>query len=235
MTTATDMSEQATPRIPISANGARIPAVAANLLPSEIIDARRMRKVRRMVIFTIIPFLAMLAGWYVLASVQTSLAERDLAQAEDGVQFLQQQQKKFSEVTRARAESADIGEQLKTLFAGDIAWAELVRPLQSVAPEGIVLTDVSALKATSGSAGAQPAGGTVAEPVGLLTVSGRAPSKAVAASYVDALGRVHGLANPLLTSAVNKDGLLQFTVQVDITADAVGGRYTAASDKGSGK
>ena len=208
-----------------------IPPVAANLLPYEVVDGRRTRTVRRAVIFAMVPVLAVLAGWYVLATVRISLAERDLARAEKDTTFLQQQEQAYSEVTRTRAKSAQIIGQLHKLFADDIAFAKLFRPLQDVAPAGIKLTDLSASKTTGKGGAAGLPGAPGEQVVGRLTVAGSAPSKAVVASYVDALVAVHGIANPLLTNVATSDNGVRFSVQADITADAVGGRYTVESGK----
>jgi hypothetical protein len=234
MSTDTDQTVEVTAWVPpIPDSQLAIPSVAASLLPLEIIDSRRMRKVRRVVVFAMVPFLALLGGWYALTTVESALAERDLVQAEDGVRVLQQQQRAFSEVTRAQSESKAIRDQLTTLFAGDITWADLSRPLQRIAPDGVVLSDVSASKTDSGGTGQLP-GGTE-RVVGRLVVAGTAPTKRIVASYVDRLGDVTGLANPLLTSAMSDNDKLTFSVQLDITADAVGGRYTATSGNGAGK
>jgi hypothetical protein len=208
-----------------------IPPVAANLLPDEVVHARRTRAVRRAVIFAMVPVLAVLAGAYGLATVRISLAERDLARAEKDTTFLQGQEQSYSEVTRTRAKSAQIVRQLHTLFADDIAFAKLFRPLQDVAPDGIKLTDLSASKTTGKGGTYQLPGAPGVQVVGRLTVAGSAPSKAVVASYVDALLKVHGVANPLLTNIATTDNGVQFSVQADITAAAVGGRYTVESGK----
>jgi hypothetical protein len=208
-----------------------IPPVAANLLPDEVVEARQTRKVRRAVIFAMVPVIAVLAGWYGLATVQISLAKDDLTQAEKDTTFLQKQVQEYSEVTRTRGKSAQIVGQLHTLFADDIAFAKLFRPLQDVAPAGIKLTDLSASKTTGKGGAARLPGAPGEQVVGRLTVAGSAPSKAVVASYVDALVTVHGVANPLLTNVATTDIGIQFSVQADITADAVGGRYTVESGK----
>jgi len=76
--------------------------------------------------------------------------------------------------------------------------------------------------------GTQQAGGPD-RPVGTLTVSGTATSRAVIAGYVDALSRVTGLADPLVTNASTTSGTLQFSLRLDITRAILGGRFTEPS------
>jgi Tfp pilus assembly protein PilN len=214
-------------------NPLRVPAATADLLPPEIIEARRMRRVRRTVIFAMVPILVLVAGWYGLAVLQAELAERSLSRVDDAVITLQAQQREFDEVTRTRSDSAQIKTQLNALFADDLRWAGLLLPVRRVAPAGVTLTNLSALKSDDRTTGGT--GGTGGQPVGSLTISGTAPTKNVVAAYVDALDTVPGLADPLLVNALAQNGVLRFSVRVDVTADAIGGRFTATSKNGAGK
>jgi len=49
------------------------------------------------------------------------------------------------------------------------------------------------------------------------------------AQYVDKLGGIAQLANPYLTNVTAEGKGVQFTLQVDITAQALGGRFTTDS------
>ena len=55
------------------------------------------------------------------------------------------------------------------------------------------------------------------------------------AAYVDALGRIPGLANPYLDSATDQGGrTVQFTLRVDLVKAALGSRFASKSGKGTG-
>jgi hypothetical protein len=55
------------------------------------------------------------------------------------------------------------------------------------------------------------------------------------AAYVDALGKIKGLGNPLLGDMTRQEGLLRFTVRLDLTSAGLGGsRYSSGGGTGSG-
>jgi hypothetical protein len=208
----------------------RIPPIAVNLLPAEIVDARRTRRTRRIVIMALVVFVFALGDWYGLVAYGTATARGHLRAAQDDVRRIERQQQAYSKVVSTQTESKTIDTQLTTLLAEDLRWAKLLSVLRGAAPKGIALTAVSAsLASTNGTAGGaqsvQLPSTTTARSIGTLTLSGTGPSKAVVASYVDILGTLPGLANPILGDATVQDGVLAFTVRLDVTDTALGGRY----------
>lgn len=220
--------------------------IAANLLPVEIVESRRGRKVKRIVLCALVGFVALLAAWYALASYQTSTARSSLRGVQDDAQRLVAQQHAFDEVVGIQAESRAISTALSFLLANDLQWSRLLSSLQKAAPKDVRLTSVSgALRSStttssgaggngSSAAAAQLPGTSGEESIGTLTITGSGNSKATVAAYVDALGKVPGLGNPLLGDATLQNGALQFTVRVDITASALGGRYAASGNRSGG-
>ena len=125
----------------------RVPAVAANLLPLEILEARRSRTVRRATVSGLVVVVALLAGWYVVAKYQTSAAEDDLANTQSNAQALVRQQHAYADVVNTQAQSQAIQSQLSALFSGDVDWVTLLGRVRSAAPGGITVT---AMNATAG-------------------------------------------------------------------------------------
>jgi Tfp pilus assembly protein PilN len=210
--------------------------ITANLLPEEIIEARRGRKVRRIVVAALAAFTVIVAAWYGLATLQTANAQAELYSSQAQVRDLTRQQNDFAEVVAARAGSDAIRAQLAGALAGDLSWSRLLIDLQKVAPAGVQVTAVSgtvtplAPGAPVSSASPAPAAlPAAAPPIGTLTVTGVGINKLVVAAYVDALGMVKGLSNPYLGSATIQEGKLRFIVRLDITPAALGGRYTMPS------
>ena len=219
----------------------RMLSIAANLLPAEIVESRRGRKVRRAVLSALIVFAFLLSAWYGHARYQTSIARSDLTAAETDSEHVLRQQRDFAEVTSTQAGSKAIRTQLAALLADDLRWSSVLSAVRQQAPNGVAVTGVSgALAEKSGVAGGN--GSTAAQlpntsgqkPIGTLTVTGLATSKAVVATYADALAKIPGLGNPLLGSVNLEDGALRFTVRLEITSSALGGRYTSTGDNGSG-
>ena len=70
------------PVAPTPARNPRVPRVTVNLLPTEITDARRNRRVRRAALSALVVFTALLGAWYATARHSTSEAQHDLSRAE---------------------------------------------------------------------------------------------------------------------------------------------------------
>jgi Tfp pilus assembly protein PilN len=217
---------------PPVANPLRVPPIIADLLPLEINDSRRTRKIRRIVVSALAALVVVVVAWYALATYQMLMAQRNLTDAETSVQRLTRQQKTFSQLVTTQAASKAIGAQLTALLAQDLQWSVLLASLRNAAPSGIQVTGVNGamlapenIAAGTGSS----SDSTAAKPIGALVVTGKGVSKAAVAAYVDSLAKVSGLGNPLLGDATEVDHSVQFTVRVDITKDAIGGRYTKKS------
>lgn len=215
----------------------RVLPISARLLPQEIIAARRARKVRGRVILLLLLVVALLGSWYAHAWNEERTAADELAAVTADAQIVQQRQSRYADVVNVQNETTAIGRQLATLLARDLRWATLLRTLRDTGSEADVsVTGVTGSLNPAGQGNAAPqgrlprAGGPTT--VGALTVTGTAPDKPSLAKYVEALAKLKVVANPYLTSAAEADEKVQFSLQVDITADALGGRFTKTSTGG---
>jgi hypothetical protein len=209
----------------------RMPLVSADLLPAEIVHARLARKVRRAVLTGLVAFTVVLIAWCGIATLQTRHARGDLEAGQAQAATLRAKQQAYNEVISVQAQSAALDARLAELMAKDLQWAALLSAVQQLAPHGVQLTAVTGNLPTE-STGASSA--TVALPnttgedvIGKVTVTGTGASKALIAGYVDALSRLAGLGNPVVSGVTFADGALQFTANLDITASMLGGRYTS--------
>jgi Tfp pilus assembly protein PilN len=229
------------PAVPVEGE-LRILRIAADLLPVEIVESRRTRKVRRIVLAGLVVFAVLLGGWYARASQQTSAARASLSSAEDEALRLLRQQRAFADVVRVQAESQAVRVQLSALLAGDLPWSRLLSSLRRAAPTGVQVSSVTGTVTVGIIGGAGDAGAEASrlpdtsgeKSVGTLIVAGSGTDKAAVAAYVDALAELRGLGNPLLGDVTQQDGAVRFTVRLDITGSALGGRYTAKSATGTG-
>lgn len=214
----------------------RLLSIAANLLPVEIIDARRGRKVRRVVISSLGAFLALLVAWYGVAALQTSVARQDLAEAKADVKTLTKQQGDFTELLKAQTESSAIQRQLTALMGTDLQWSQLIVAIEGAAiPTGVQLASVSS-QVNPNIQGAPTSGGsgnvtrlpntTEKKIIGSMVINGSAESKEGVASFIEALAQASGLANPFLTSSSQESARVRFAIQVDIVDTALGGRFS---------
>ena len=212
-------------------NPLRMLSISANLMPSEIVDTRRDRRVRRIAIAVLAGFAVVVLAWYGQARYQTTVADHQLKSAKAVVDQLVGQQRQYAEVVAAQAESQAITSQLAALFANDLPWSSLLATMQAAAPSSVhlsgVLGTLNATAAVAGNGAVQLPRASTDLRLGTLSITGSAPSKLAISEFIDALAKVKGLADPLLGDAVNRDGRVRFTLRVDIVASALGGRYAA--------
>lgn len=216
----------------------RLLPIAADLLPAEVRAARRAGRVRLQVLAVLAVFAVLLGGWYATAVVQASTAADELEHASGQVAVLTQRQRQYAEVVDTQNQSKQIRGKLAQLLAEDLRWAGLVNSLRAAgAGSGVKVTGMSGALVSAAGGTAEPqlpsaGGGKV---IATLTVSGVGGNKDQVAAYVDALGDVDVFAQAFLTSATEADGDVQFNVRVDVTAGALGGRYTAKTKGQGGK
>jgi Tfp pilus assembly protein PilN len=225
VTTATDVAAQ-------GERTTRIPPIAANLLPDEIVEARRSRKIHRAVFASLAVFLVGLAGWYVFASYQTSVARDDLANAQTEAEVLVRQQHQYADVVTTQAQSRAIQTQLSALLATDVNWSSVVDRIRGAAPRGLSVTGIS-----GGLNGTNAQGTPVTtdpNQVGSLTITGYGPDKATIAAYVDQLAGVPGVSAPYLSNATQAGDGVQFSIKVDIVRAALNTRFAKNGGKGTG-
>jgi Tfp pilus assembly protein PilN len=230
---------QPPPRPQSNADATRFVAIRANLLPDEIVDARRARHMMRMVAVGLVALIALLIGGYAVTAWQTSGAKKDLAAAQRGSVTLRNQERAFGPLVAAQAQAASIKAELTKLMAGDLPWKDLLATLRKSATGGVTITSVSGdTTAGAASATSNGAGGlgilnqSGKEQVGTLTISGSAPDKNAVATYIDTLTKVTGLAAPFPASLTGQAGKLTFSASVIITSDALGGRYARSANGG---
>jgi hypothetical protein len=217
-------------------NPLRVPPIAADLMPVEVFQSRRNKRVARLVVLAVIGFTLLLGAWYGGELVRTAEQQADLDSARESVQDLTDRQKKYDDLVRIQNETAAIKAQLAVLMAGDIQWTNLIMSVLRAAPAGISLTDFAATvnsdsAAAAGSARELPSGAAGAT-VGTVTINGSGPSKEHVAQYVDALGAISGVANPFLTSAATVKGRVGFSITVDVTAAALDSRHVTRNNTG---
>jgi Tfp pilus assembly protein PilN len=225
------MSTGLMPPTVASAHAYRMLSIGANLLPAEIVASRRGRRVRAVVLGSLGLVLVLVAVSYGVATLRTVATQGDLTTAENRIADLTRQQGAFNELITTQQRSRAIKAQLSALLVNDLQWKRLLSDVRRAAPNNVRLGEIAGAIGTGTQSGAPSDAVRLPDTsgkklIGELTVTGTGTSKAAVADYVDALAKVTGLANPALTSATEQGGLVHFSVQLDITEAALGGRYT---------
>jgi Tfp pilus assembly protein PilN len=218
----------------------RFVAMRANLLPDEIVDARRAGQMIRKVAIGLVAVIVLLGCGYAGTAWQTSSAKGSLAAAQRQAAALHSQEQKFTPLVTVQSRAASIKAELAKLMVGDLSWKDLLATVRKSAPAGMTITSVTgsttvgAASATSGAAtgGVGILNQSGKQQVGTLTIAGTAPDKNSVAAYIDTLAKVTGLAAPFPASVTGQDGKLTFSASVIITSDALGGRYAVAGQGG---
>jgi len=214
--------------------GVRVAMIRANLMPDEVLIARRTEVLRRHILIGLAGVLALLIAWYGFTWLSTKSSENDLEDATHRTAALQAQQNKFAPLVAVQGQASTIQSQLHNLMAGDVQWRTMLANLRAKAGAGVQVTNVTSTLSVGGvgvTAGATTGPGLLnvsgKQAIGTLTVQGTAGTKSEIAGFVDRLASVKGLAAPLLQSVTTTTGKgYTFTVAAVLTTDALGGRYT---------
>jgi Tfp pilus assembly protein PilN len=218
---------------PVAADVRFVP-IRANLMPDEVLVARRSEALRRRVLMALAGTVALLVALYAISWWQTNSSRGDLEDAQHRTSGLQAEQQRYAPLVTAQAQTRDIAAQLRTLLANDLSWRALLNTLRAKAPSGVALTTVTASLFAGTNAGAVPTPLAGAPdgvtPVGQLTIGGTARTKNQVAAYSDALAAANGLAAPLITNVTATGPTLTFSLTVSITSAALGGRFSTPAN-----
>ncbi|MGI5236890.1 hypothetical protein [Dactylosporangium sp. CA-139066] len=204
----------------------RILPIAADLLPLEIAETRHARRLRRLVISGVVVVAALVGGWYGYEVHRHTVAQNDLQSVVDTQQdLIRQRHRKYDDLIRIQGDSAKIDKRLAKVMGRDLSWSRVLADLRGTAGNhNVKINGITA--ALLEETGAQKATG---DNIGTITVTGTAASKSVVADYVIALATLNGIANPFPSDVTEENNGVSFTIRMDITRAALGGRFTGPS------
>ena len=220
-------------RVLTRSSAAVLPRV--NLLPPEIEERRRFRRVQAGMGVAVLAAAGAVAGLTLLAG-----ASVDDAQAEiDAATFEQQQlQRKVSQMQGVRevyARVAGAETLLTQAMANEIQWSHYLNDLSLTIPSNVWLnnlafstTPVAASPVMSAAPATTP--GLPAAGIGTVTVTGVAFDYDDVASWLESLAKQKGYTNPYFSNAteatIGTRTVVNFSSTATITPDALSGRYT---------
>jgi Tfp pilus assembly protein PilN len=195
---------------------ATVPRV--NLLPLEFLDARRFRRVQVGLGVAVLSVAVLLGVATVWAQTRVSAAADILALTQNENLTLQRQQQRYAEVPKVKAELEAARTARERALGSDVLWYRFLTDLAVNTPEGTVLSSVTIVTTgttadTAGTAPLIPAG------LGTVTVQGEANRFVDVAAWLDAAGRVNGLAGTRLSAAARDSG--SATVKINYSGTAV--------------
>lgn len=218
---------------------------SVDLLPAEVHEAFRTRRVRRAFLLSALGLLAAGAAVWLLQANMIRLAQQEVDDENATAAALAADLAALAPVRTYLAQIDAYQATIQTTMANEVLPSEVVAEVDRVAPRGVRVDSVGMTLAT----GATGAGGTTdgvattstcpspdpfAAPVpsaGCVTISGRATSRVPVGELIDRLE-----ANPMFTSvfvstaAAGGDGLVTFTGSVGLAPEkAFSGRYQDAA------
>ena len=208
----------------------RLLPISAELLPVEIAEARYSRRVRQAVVAFVAACLLLLTAWFGQAWYQTFLARDGVDSTAAQMRRLVIQERAFTELVSTDAESLTIRTLLARLLVLDLQWSSLLSAVQHAAPTGVTFSNINVVIVTNTGAGSPtattpPADVATTSTIGALVVTGAATTQAGVAACSDRLAALPGVANPIVGSAIVQNGLVQFTIRLDLDRSLLSGHY----------
>lgn len=210
--------------------------VRVDLLPEEVVRARRLKATQRHLGAGLAVLAAVLAGGVWWATSSTAQAAEELAAAEARTATLQAREAEFAEVPRVLSEVQGARDAQTLAMAGDVLWHRFLDDLALTYPSEVWLTNLTVTVAGPGGASAAVttpattgATGTGVAALGTLDVTGRAFEHSDVAAWMDVLDGTPGYADATLSSskrtAVGDRPVVDFSTRASVTTDALSRRF----------
>lgn len=212
-------------------------SIVADLTPPEIIDARRLRVLRRLIAAGLAAALLLCGAGFGYAHGRRSAAAHDLAAANARTTALTVEQGRYARVTQLQAATKAVDAQIAQLMRTEVDVAGIVTRVRDDLPAAMSLTTITvSLSAaaqaptTSGSTSLDTSGRPV---IGTVSLAGSSRDLAELAVYVAALSGVKGFVNVIpANNASSTKGATQWTVTLQLTDALYTHRFDAAGTPG---
>ena len=206
-----------------------------NLLPPEIAEQRRFRKVQAGLGAGVLAALGVVGALTLLANGAVNDAQSDLDAAQAEQSRLKAQQAQYAEVPVVYAQVEAATAQLSQAMGNEVRWSYFLNDLSLKIPGKVWLTSMTVTQNVDGAA-ASAVAPTVAdtgylEPgLGNVSFQGVGYSHNDVAAWLNALAKQNGLTQPYFTNsakeAIGSESVVNFTSQATITEEALSERYT---------
>ena len=205
-----------------------------NLLPPEIEQERRFRRIQLGLGAGVLASLGVVAALFLAANGQVTDAEEKLSDSERQTTRLESQAAEYSQVPLVYSQVEAARSQLELAMGKEIRWSFYLNDLSLKTPNRVWLTTMTvAATDASAAAPAPPAAGTAAAyinpGVGSVSFEGKAMKHNDVAAWLDSLAKQKGYDQPYFTESTKEEiggrEVLKFKSQVSVTPDALSKRY----------
>lgn len=196
-----------------------------NLLPPEIADRVRFRRIQYGLGGGVLAAVGVVALLFVAALGSASAADEELAAATDAGTGLQAQTAKYADVRAVYAQAAAADGMLTKAMGEEVRFSQFLSDLSLTKPANVWLT-----QATFAQAPVAPAGGATVPSVGNVTFTAKAYEHDDVAAWLESLAKQKGYSSPYLTSStksvIGKREVVEHESVVLLTPEALSGRFT---------
>jgi Tfp pilus assembly protein PilN len=195
-----------------------------NLLPPEVHEARKLRKLQ-LTLVSGVAVVAVLLGVAYASQVQAAhSAQDDLSQVTAAGATLQTQKASYSAVPATIAAIDNAAAARETAMSQDVEWYRYLNDLSYITPKNTWLTQLAVAFTSSAAAGSTaPAG------IATVTVTGDAMNHVDVAAWLDAVAKEHGWNNAYFSNSsiaqVDNSKVVNFSSTINVTAAALSHRY----------
>jgi hypothetical protein len=216
------------------------PVPRVNLLPPEIVEGRRLIRLKKLLGGALVVVVAGCAGAVVWAEVGVSSAQREVDAAQARAATLRSTEATYAQVPRILGLIDAATTARQTVMADDVLWYGFLSDLAVAAPKGVSLLNLdvaltdSTPESSTGADPMSPAG------IGQVTFSGKASEFPDVAAWLESVAGVHGLDGSTLQTATRGgaaggagaggDSSVHFTSKVQVTSKALSHRYDRKAD-----
>ena len=204
--------------------------ITANLLPPELIAARRLKAVRKLIAAALVLVVVLAAGGYGYGMYQQSGVEAALSSEQARTSQLLAQQQKYQEVVTLTGSIAQIKGQLATLMTGDVDVANLLSVIAARQPHGGSITQLQATLVSDPTQPSTDGGASVFDNsghthIGTMSIAGTAPSMTGVAAFVNQLSATPGIVGVFPSSQTGSGRSVQYTIQLTLTDELLTHRF----------
>ena len=208
-----------------------------NLLPPEILEVRRFRRVQYGLGAALLCALGIVALLFTVAAGSQAKAQQKVTNAKATQVSLQRDVARYDTVKAVYAEVATREAMLTQAMGAEVQWSHYLNDISLTVPANVWLTQLTATQTAAGAAGAPGTAGAagtktagVDPGIGTVTFAGTAFAYDDVAVWLESLAKEKGYTNPYFSNstkaAIGSRPVVNFTSTVTVTKDAYSGRYS---------
>jgi hypothetical protein len=204
-----------------------------HLLPPQVLARKKAKAIRRRLGLGVVGMLLVVGVAGGLAEVASVSAQSALITVQSETTNILQQQAKYGDVLKVKADSASILSSQKLATADEISWQSFVASFQKTLPSGASITTITA--GVDAPFGSPPVAPDPAEPLSVATITATVSmTQAQISGWLNALPSIKGFVDEVPGSVtLNTDGSYSVAITMHLNKDALANRFT--KDAGQSK